>query len=227
MTIDLPTVFVVDDDPAMRASLRWLIESVGLSVRTYATAQEFLGCYEPGVPGCLVLDVRMPGMSGLDLQAELAARQINLPVLIITGYAEVPVAVRAMKAGAFDFIEKPFSDQTLLDRIRKAIAIDRKARRAQEERAQVRKRMTQLTPREHDVMERVVEGSSNKVIAGELNVSAKTVEVHRKRVMEKMGAHSLAELIRLRLLANETDSELRTRAGRCVPTARQPTKGFP
>jgi two-component system response regulator FixJ len=205
MTIDVPTVFVVDDDPAMRASLRWLIESVGLAVRTFSTAQEFLSSHKPSVPGCLVLDVRMPGMSGLDLQAELAARQINLPVLIITGYAEVPIAVRAMKAGAFDFIEKPFSDQTLLDRIRKAIATDRKVRRTHQERAQVRKRMTQLTPREHDVMERVVEGSSNKVIAGRLNVSTKTVEVHRKRVMEKMAAHSLAELIRLRLLADERD----------------------
>lgn len=205
MTTDVPTVFVVDDDPAMRASLRWLIESVGLSVRTSSTAQEFLSSYRPNVPGCLVLDVRMPGMSGLDLQAELIARQISLPVLIITGYAEVPIAVRAMKAGAFDFIEKPFSDQTLLDRIRKAIAMDRRARRTQEERTQVRKRMTQLTPRERDVMERVVEGSSNKVIAAELNVSTKTVEVHRKRVMEKMAAHSLADLIRLRLLVKETD----------------------
>jgi FixJ family two-component response regulator len=196
-----PTVFVVDDDPAMRASLRWLIESVGLCVSTSATAHEFLSTYDPRSPGCLVLDVRMPGMSGLDLQAELAARRIELPILIITGYAEVPIAVRAMKAGAFDFIEKPFSDQTLLDRIRKAIAADINARRDREQLASALQRMSQLTPRERDVMHRVVAGKSNKVIADELGLSMKTVEVHRKRVMGKMGADSLADLIHLVVLA--------------------------
>jgi FixJ family two-component response regulator len=195
-----PIVFVVDDDPAMRASLRWLIESVGLAVRTASTAQEFLATYDPGSPGCLVLDVRMPGMSGLDLQAEMAARRIELPILIITGYAEVPIAVRAMKAGAFDFIEKPFSDQTLLDRIRKAISVDRNARREREEVSSALKRLSNVTRREHDVMDRVVAGKSNKVIAAELGLSMKTVEVHRKRVMDKMGAESLADLIRLVVL---------------------------
>jgi FixJ family two-component response regulator len=143
----------------------------------------------------------MPGMSGLDLQAELAARRIELPILIITGYAEVPIAVRAMKAGAFDFIEKPFSDQTLLDRIRKAIAADINARRDREQLASALQRMSQLTPRERDVMHRVVAGKSNKVIADELGLSMKTVEVHRKRVMGKMGADSLADLIHLVVLA--------------------------
>jgi FixJ family two-component response regulator len=198
-----PTVFVVDDDPAMRASLRWLIESVGLSVRTASTAQEFLNTYDPSSPGCLVLDVRMPGMSGLDLQAEMAARRIELPILIITGYAEVPIAVRAMKAGAFDFIEKPFSDQTLLDRIRKAITVDRNARRERAELSSALDRLANVTPREHDVMEGVVAGKSNKVIAAELGLSMKTVEVHRKRVMDKMGADSLADLIRLVVLASK------------------------
>jgi FixJ family two-component response regulator len=196
-----PTVFVVDDDPAMRASLSWLIESVGIAVVTFATALEFLENYDCAKPGCLLLDVRMPGMSGLDLQAELTARRIRIPVLIITGYAEVPIAVRAMKAGAFDFIEKPFSDQTLLDRIRRAIAVDTEARKLAEERTAATERVRQLTPRERDVMDRVVLGKSNKLIAAELDLSPKTIEAHRKHVMEKMGAENLASLIRLALLA--------------------------
>src|SRR5215468_9214417 len=147
-----PTVYVVDDDPAMRSSLRWLIESVGLAVRTCSSAQEFLRTYQPSDPGCLVLDVRMPGMSGLDLQAELAARRIHIPILIITGYAEVPLAVRAMKAGAFDFIEKPFSDQTLLDRIRAAVTQDETARRRRAARHEVQGRVRLLTARERDVL---------------------------------------------------------------------------
>jgi len=199
-----PTVYVVDDDPAMRSSLRWLIESVGLTVRTCASAQDFLRTYE-GDPGCLVLDMRMPGMSGLDLQAELAARKIHIPILIITGYAEVPLAVRAMKAGAFDFIEKPFSDQTLLDRIRAAVTQDENARRRRAARHEVEARLRLLTARERDVLDRVVTGKSNKVIASELRLSTKTVEVHRAHVMEKLKADSLADLIRLSLLVTEDD----------------------
>jgi two-component system response regulator FixJ len=202
-----PTVYVVDDDPAMRSSLRWLIESVGLTVRTCSSAQEFLRTYQPSDPGCLVLDVRMPGMSGLDLQAELAARNIHIPVLIITGYAEVPLAVRAMKAGAFDFIEKPFSDQTLLDRIRAAVAHDEGGRRRRAARADVETRLRLLTARERDVLNRVVSGKSNKVIAAELKLSTKTVEVHRAHVMEKLKADSLADLIRLSLLAADDDED--------------------
>jgi FixJ family two-component response regulator len=198
-----PTVYVVDDDPAMRSSLRWLIESVGLTVRTCSSAQEFLRTYDANDPGCLVLDVRMPGMSGLDLQNELQARKLQIPILIITGYAEVPLAVRAMKAGAFDFIEKPFSDQTLLDRIRAAVAHDDVIRKQLALRAEVRERMRLLTPRERDVAIRVVAGKSNKVIASELNLSTKTVEVHRAHVMEKLQVTCLADLIRMFLLANE------------------------
>ena len=182
-----PIVYIVDDDPAMRSSLRWLIESVGLTVRTCASAQEFLRTYQ-GDPGCLVLDVRMPGMSGLDLQAELAARRIEIPVLIITGYAEVALAVRAMKGGAFDFIEKPFSDQALLDRIRAAVALDEESRRHRAARQEVAARLRLLTARERDVLTRVVTGKSNKVIAAELQLSTKTVEVHRSHVMEKLKA---------------------------------------
>ena len=200
-----PTVFVVDDDPAMRNSLRWLIESIGLTVKTAASADEFLRSYDPEAPGCLVLDMRMPGMSGLDLQSELAARRIGLPILIITGFAEVPLAVRAMKAGAFDFIEKPFSDQTLLDRIRKAIDADAEARRTRDERRAVKARFAQLSPRERLIMEGVIAGNSNKMIADELALSIKTVEVHRSRVMEKTKAASLVDLIRLSVIASQPD----------------------
>jgi two-component system, LuxR family, response regulator FixJ len=196
-----PIVFVVDDDPAMRQSMRWLIESVNLAVETYATAQDFLAAYDPSRPGCLVLDVRMPGMSGLDLQEELNRRQIYVPIIIITGYAEVPTAVRALKGGALDFIEKPFSDQLLLDRIQQAIASDRQTRERNATRAALAARVAQLTPREREVMQLVVAGSSNREIAAELGLSVKTVEVHRARVMEKMKVDSLAELVRLGLSA--------------------------
>jgi two-component system response regulator FixJ len=198
-----PVVYVVDDDPAMRSSLRWLIESVGLEVRTSASAQEFLSTYQPNDPGCLVLDVRMPGMSGLDLQNVLTERKIEIPILIITGYAEVPLAVRAMKAGAFDFIEKPFSDQTLLDRIRAAVTQDEVARQRRMIRSEVEARLRLLTGREQDVLNGVVAGKSNKVIAAELRLSTKTVEVHRAHVMEKLKASSLADLIRLWMVATD------------------------
>jgi two-component system response regulator FixJ len=196
-----PTVFVVDDDPAIRESLRWLIESVGLNVKIFTTAQEFLEGYDPSLPGCLVLDVRMPGMSGLDLQNELAARKVNIPILIITGHAEVPVAVRAMKAGALDFIEKPFSDQLLLDRVRRAIEKDAEFRQADSLRTEVAARLAQLTPREREVMDLVIAGKANKVIASELGLSPKTVEVHRAHVMKKMQVDSLADLVRVGMLS--------------------------
>jgi FixJ family two-component response regulator len=194
------TVFVVDDDPAIRESLRWLIESVGLNVRVFSTAQEFLEGYDPSTPGCLVLDIRMPGMSGLDLQNELATREIQVPIIIITGHAEVPVAVRALKAGAMDFIEKPFSDQLLLDRIRRAIEVDAQSRRVRSEQAEIAARRGQLTPREREVMDLVIAGKANKVIASELGLSPKTVEVHRAHVMKKMQVASLADLVRLGMM---------------------------
>ena len=198
-----PTVFVVDDDPAMRESLVWLIESVGIAVETYGSARDFLRTYEVSRPGCLVLDVRMPGLSGLDLQDQLAARKVSLPVIIVTGYADVPMAVRALKAGAVDFIEKPFSDQQLLDRIQDAIEADALFREEEAERERVAGQMASLTPREEEVRGRVVDGKSNKVIASELGVSAKTVEAHRKRVMQKLRAGSLADLIRMGRVAGD------------------------
>ena len=198
-----PTVFVVDDDRAMRESLSWLLDSVGLRVRSYATAADFLAEHDPAQPGCLVLDVRMPGMSGLDLQAELARRGVELPTIVITGHAEVSMAVRAVKAGAIDFIEKPFSDQLLLDRVRQALEIDLEAREVRRRREDARRRLATLTTREREVLNLVVAGKANKEIASALGVSPKTVEVHRAHVMSKMCVDSLAELIRVTLLAGE------------------------
>lgn len=196
-----PTVFVVDDDQAMRNSLKWLIESIGMQVRTYSSADEFLSSYYPGQAGCLLLDVRMPGMSGLELQAHLARRESRLPVIIITGHGDVAMAVKAMKAGAVDFIEKPFHDEELLSSIRNALDFDEKQRSLQSQRAEIAARLAELTPREHEVMEMVTDGAANKEIAAALGVSAKTVEAHRARVMDKMRATSLAELVRMALIA--------------------------
>ena len=196
-----PIVFVVDDDQAFRSSLKWLIESVGLQVEAYASADEFMRSYYPGRAGCLLLDVRMPGMSGLELQEYFARNDIHIPIIIITGHGDVPMAVRAMKAGAIDFIDKPFNDELLLESIRNALTVDQQQRELQSRRAEIAARLDHLTPREHEVMEMVTEGRSNKEIAMDLGVSAKTVEAHRARVMEKMGAGSLAELVRMVMAA--------------------------
>jgi RNA polymerase sigma factor (sigma-70 family) len=201
------TVFVVDDDQAMRSSLQWLIESVGLSVESFASADEFLRSYYPGRAGCLLLDVRMPGMSGLELQDYLNQHQIEIPVIIITGHGDVHMAVRAMKSGAVDFIEKPFNDEMLLDAIRNALTLDDRRREQRSAKAAIAERLEQLTPREYEVMEMVTSGKSNKEIANVLGVSAKTVEAHRARVMEKMQAGSLAELVRMAISATESGPE--------------------
>lgn len=202
-TLTKATVFVVDDDQAMRNSLKWLIESVGVAVESFGSADEFLAHYQPGRSGCLVLDVRMPGMSGLELQEHLIRQNIHIPAVIITGHGDVPMAVRAMKAGAVDFIEKPFNDEALLDAIRRAIAFEEQQRSHYSEHSQIKERLAHLTPREREVMDMVTEGKSNKEIANALGVSAKTIEAHRARVMEKMQAGSLAELVRMALAVNE------------------------
>ena len=195
------TVFVVDDDPAVREYLRWLITSVGLNVRTCASAQEFLDTYDAAGVGCLVLDVRMPGQSGLDLQAELTVRRISIPIIMMTGYAEVPMAVRAMRAGAIDFIQKPFDGQMLLDRIQQAVDSDRASRQMQAERVRIMTMLDRLPPRQRAVLDGLVAGKTSKVIAAELGLSPKTVDVHRGRLMERLGAQSLPDLFRLILLA--------------------------
>jgi FixJ family two-component response regulator len=191
------TIFVVDDDEAVRTSLRLLLKSVGLPVETYASAQEFLDQFDPDRAGCLVLDIRMPGLSGLELQQRLNEVHSITPIVFITGHGDVPMAVEAMQAGAVDFIQKPFRDQDLIDRINRALDRDRANRAALRERDTIRKRMGQLTPREREVLHLVTQGKANKVIAGDLNVSQRTVEIHRARVMEKMGASSLAHLVRM------------------------------
>src|SRR5881628_3539708 len=192
-----PTVYIVDDDTEMRETLRSLVSSVNLPVETYASAQEFLETQNGGRAGCLVVDLRMPGLSGIDLQDELVARNAQLPVIMISGYGDVTTAARAMRAGAIDFLEKPISRQLLLDRVREALEVDRQRRRAEAERAA---RVARLTPRERQVMELVVSGNTNKVIAIDLGLCEKTVEVHRAHVMEKMKVQSLAELVRLAIL---------------------------
>jgi two-component system response regulator FixJ len=195
-----PTVFIVDDDQAVARSLRWLIESVRLKVETFASAQAFLDGYDAAKPGCLVLDVRMPGMSGIELQERLTAQRIRVPIIFITGHGDVQMAVRAVQAGAFDFIEKPFNDQDLLDRMQRAISFDSERRERDTQRAQLGALFTSLTPREREVMDLVVEGMSNKAVANTLGLSAKTVEVHRAKVMEKMNARSVSDLVRMSML---------------------------
>lgn len=192
-----PTVFLVDDDRDIRDSLRWLLESVGLQLQAFASAQEFLDAYRPETPGCLLLDVRMPGMSGLELQEKLLECGFDIPTIILTGHADVPMAVRAMKSGALDFIEKPFSDQILLDQVNLALEKDahRRAKKARD--GDLVRRVDSLSPRERTVMLKVVEGKSNKAIAVELKLSQKTVEVHRAHVMSKVRAKSVAELVQI------------------------------
>jgi two-component system, LuxR family, response regulator FixJ len=192
-----PTIFVVDDDSAVRDALKLLLRSVGQAVETYGSAPEFLDAYSADRPGCLVLDIRMPGMSGLELQQKLNERHSILPIIFITGHGDVPMAVEAMQAGAVDFIQKPFRDQDLIDRINQALEKDNNNRAALGERNDIRRRLETLTPREREVLDLVVHGKANKVIAGDLRLSQRTVEIHRARVMEKMQASSLAHLVRM------------------------------
>ncbi|MCK4792557.1 MAG: response regulator transcription factor [Desulfobacteraceae bacterium] len=200
-----PTVFIVDDDSAVLKGLRLLVKSLRMNVETYLSAQEFLDSYDPARPGCLVLDVRMPGISGLELQEKLRKRNISIPVIIMTGYGEVAVAVEAMKKGAMMFVEKPISDQVLLDQIQKAIAKDARIRQEQAAQKTITSRLALLTSREHQVMGLVIAGKLNKVIARELGVSQKTVEFHRSNIMKKMKVDSLAELVRLVIESGRID----------------------
>jgi FixJ family two-component response regulator len=190
-------VFVVDDDAPMRESLKNLLRSVGLQVEAFASAQEFLRSTRPDVPGCLVLDVRLPGLSGLDLQQRLAGVDMDIPIIFITGHGDIPMTVQAMKAGAVEFLSKPFRDQDLLDAIQQALDRDRHAREQRAQREALRRRYRTLTPRERDVMGHVVAGLLNKQIAGELGTSEAAVKVHRQHVMAKMRAGSLAALVRM------------------------------
>ena len=191
------SVFVVDDDDAVRNSLRLLLKSVGLPTVAFASAREFLDSWHPAQPGCLVLDVRMPGMSGLELQEELNRRGAIIPVIFISGHGDIPMAVEAIQHGAFDFLQKPFRDQDLIDRVQRALAADHANRQSLAQRDVLRQRYGSLTPREQEVLVLVTKGKANKVMAGDLDISQRTVEIHRARVMEKMGAQSLAQLVRM------------------------------
>lgn len=194
------TVFIVDDDPAIRHAMTLLMGSVGLKSRAFATANDFLEHFDHPSAGCLVLDIRMPGLSGLELQQRLLDLGVSIPIIFITGHADVPMAVQAMQKGAFAFIQKPFRDQDLLENISEAFISGSRERRKQETHSAMQARLQTLTRREREVMDLVVAGKPNKVIAYELGVSQRTVEVHRARVMEKMQARALADLVRMSLL---------------------------
>jgi FixJ family two-component response regulator len=195
-----PTIFVVDDDQRVRDSLRWLLESVDLPVETYGSAEDFLHACTPHRHGCLILDIRMPKISGLQLQDILIERGIRLPIIMVTGHGDVPTAVRAVQKGAVDFLEKPFNDQVLLDRIHTVLAAESKREEEEAEHGAILMRIESLTLREREVLEGVVGGKPNKRIATELGISVKTVEVHRSRAMGKMAAKSVAELTTLCML---------------------------
>jgi RNA polymerase sigma factor (sigma-70 family) len=194
-----PTVFIVDDDQAIRHAMELLMRSVGLDYEIFHSGDEFLAGFSADRPGCLVLDIRMPGLGGLELQQRLIDLHSTLPIIFITGHGDVPMAVEAMQKGAVDFIQKPFRDQDLLDRIHEALKTDRERRSEREEQEEIADRLDKLTKREREVMDLVVTGKPNKVIAYELGVSQRTVEIHRARVMEKMEARSLAELVRMQI----------------------------
>ena len=192
-----PVVFVVDDDEAVRSSVGMLLKSIGLEARAFGSAVEFLESYDPSQPGCLILDIRMPGMSGLDLQNRLNEMGSTLPIVFITGHGDVPIAVNAMRAGAVDFLQKPFHDQELIDRVQQGIEASVQSQVRLDDLSLLKAKMDRLTAREREVMGYVVEGAPNKAIAYDLGLSERTVEIHRSRVMKKMEAGSLAELVQM------------------------------
>lgn len=194
-----PSVYVVDDDASIRHAMALLLKSIGQPCEIYESGSDFLDAFSPEFAGCLVLDIRMPGIGGLELQDKLEEIGCTMPIIFITGYGDVPMAVDAMRKGAFDFIEKPFRDQELLDRIAAALAAHSERREQHSAVQEIEKRLARLTPREREVFELVVTGKPNKIVAHDLGVSQRTVEIHRSRVMEKMQAKSLAELVRMHI----------------------------
>jgi two-component system response regulator FixJ len=203
--ISQPTVFVVDDEEPVGDSIAMLLRTVGLPTRVYRDARLFLQDYRPEQPGCLLLDVRMPKMSGLELQQELVARNVTLPVIFITGHGDVPMAVEAMRAGAMDFIQKPFNDDELIRRVQKALEEDARERELLRQHEEIRRRWDELTPREREIAQRIADGQANKVVAAELDISPRTVELHRARILQKMGVRSLAQLVRMLVALKEAE----------------------
>ncbi|MEO6185129.1 MAG: response regulator transcription factor [Steroidobacteraceae bacterium] len=204
-----PVVFVVDDDTGVRSSIRLLLKSVGIAATPYGSAKDFLAAYDAAQPGCLILDIRMPGMSGLELQQELNRRGAVIPVVFITGHGDIPMAVEAMQQGAFDFLQKPFRDQDLIDRVQRAVERDHLHRRSLQETDGIQQRLASLTPREHEVLGLLTQGKQNKVMAADLGLSQRTVEIHRAHVMEKMDARSVAQLVRMVLDLQGSGAESR------------------
>jgi len=190
-----PRVYIIDDDPHIVEAVSLLVESVGLEAEGHCSAAQFLESITASACGCVITDVRMPGMSGLELQQQLGRDGIDLPIIVLTGFGDVPVAVRAMKQGAMDFLEKPYRPDELLEKVQKAVSEDAGQRERRRRAAETRDRLNSLTPREREVMGRIAEGAANKVVAIELGISERTVEIHRSRVMKKMGVRSLAELV--------------------------------
>jgi FixJ family two-component response regulator len=208
MTPANPLVYLIDDDEAFRESLRWMLRAAGYRVASYAMAEHFLAAHEPGAGACIVLDLRMPGMSGLELQEELLRRRELMPIIFVTGHGDVPMAVRAVKRGAFDFVEKPFDGRTLIGLIKRALRQDSRQLVAAAGHVAMVERMETLSPREHEVMRLVLEGKTNKMIGAELGISVKTVECHRARMMDKLQASSVAELVRLVMAGAQHATEL-------------------
>jgi len=202
-TEPLPIAYVVDDDESIRTLWRWLLESNGIAVRTFATAAEFIEFYRNGNAGCLVLDLKLPGMSGLELQEYLTDRDIEIPIVFVTGHGDVPAAVSALKGGAVDFIQKPFSYKDVLSVIEKAFERDAKIREKRARQSRIAGLLATLTEREREVLQRIIEGKPNKIIASELDISVKTVEFHRAKVMEKTGVDSVAELVQIAMQQSE------------------------
>jgi FixJ family two-component response regulator len=197
MNVDAAKVYIVEDDDAVRESLQLVLESVGYKTQPFASANAFLDDYDSDWAGCLVLDIRMPGMNGMELQRKLNERNSILPIIFVTGHGDVPMAVEAMQQGALDFVQKPYREQELLEKIERAFTIDRANRESLQQRQTIATRLQSLTPRELDVLRLMVEGKANKVIAIDLDISQRTVEIHRARVMEKLEANSLAHLVRM------------------------------
>jgi FixJ family two-component response regulator len=210
MTEPAPTVFVVDDDSSLRRAIKRLVESVGVQVELFGSAQEFLQAKRPDAPSCLVLDIRLPGISGLDFQRELAYANIHTPIIFITAHGDIPMTVRAMKAGAVEFLTKPFRDQDLLDAIQQALQRDNTRRVKEAEVVKLRERYESLTSREREVLPLIVSGLLNKQIAGEIGTSESTVKVHRSQLMRKMGAESLAELVRMAEKLRDSSTDRKT-----------------
>ena len=203
MTDTQQTVYVVEDDEAVRDSLELLLKSDGKPVKTYDNANAFLKDYSEKMAGCIVLDIRMPGMDGMELQKKLNEKHSILPIIFVTGHGDVPMAVDAMKEGAVDFIQKPYREEALLQKIEAALEQDKEQRKTLGEKQEILRRVKSLTPREHEIMDRMIAGQANKVIAIELEISQRTVEIHRSRVMHKMGTHSLAHLVRMVLAVKD------------------------